>query len=633
MHHAALLKAQFVVLLAPPRSGTHLFTKILMTDPTIECAFECFYPVSAEFDKPERTLNFWKFLRDSGSIPEAMPLTPKMQEASWNAYLEFLSNRTPGNLIVLDFKYDLLRTADAGSLWPEEVPTMLRLAMRDRLPIVHLKRRNQLEMLCSFRFAQKTNEWVKFTAKTGTINGIQIDPAKLLSNLTAMQRREELVATWVQDYGARIELVYEDLLVDGRLSSRARENVERLLSRKIKINPKPQTLKISPPLDKLIENYAEIEKVLTGTPYAAFLPRKKKGTANTSKPTIGMAEKKELPESKNWFSTKILSSGPLITLTAISTNMRDFDVLARGAPEVFDTSQALHLLHLTHTLETGGARHLAGSLAEVQKLLPGHVFLPLTATENETFCLAQHGIPSLLASGLIFVDETLWRPRPDDIPGLPMFDAVYVARLDPGKRHELAQGIDRLMLIYGYALSQPPAEAYARVRALLPKAFYANHRLSKGGDLEQAEICRLFGHSRVGLCLSAVEGCMRVSMEYLLAGLPVVSTPSIGGRDRYYVAPYCRIADPHPDSVAAAVRDLAEKNLNHQKIRHHVAQMVGFDRYNFLINVNKIAKLHLGKDNLIPSMAPMIGAIAHFVPTAQVIANIRNDYAALINKS
>ena len=37
---------------------------------------------------------------------------------------------------------------------------------------------------------------------------------------------------------------------------------------------------------------------------------------------------------------------------------------------------------------------------------------------------------------------------------------------------------------------------------------------------------------------------MLASIEYLLAGLPVVSTPSLGGRDHYFDDEYCLIAPP-----------------------------------------------------------------------------------------
>ncbi|WP_164127899.1 glycosyltransferase, partial [Stenotrophomonas maltophilia] len=55
---------------------------------------------------------------------------------------------------------------------------------------------------------------------------------------------------------------------------------------------------------------------------------------------------------------------------------------------------------------------------------------------------------------------------------------------------------------------------------------------------------RVYNQAAVGLCLSAVEGAMCASMEYLMAGLPVVSTPSVGGRDVYFDPDYCIIAEP-----------------------------------------------------------------------------------------
>ena len=46
---------------------------------------------------------------------------------------------------------------------------------------------------------------------------------------------------------------------------------------------------------------------------------------------------------------------------------------------------------------------------------------------------------------------------------------------------------------------------------------------------------------------------MLASTEYLLCGLPIVSTPSIGGRDVWYNAFNHRIARPHKNEIAKAV--------------------------------------------------------------------------------
>ncbi len=61
--------------------------------------------------------------------------------------------------------------------------------------------------------------------------------------------------------------------------------------------------------------------------------------------------------------------------------------------------------------------------------------------------------------------------------------------------------------------------------------------------------------------LSAEEGSSYASMEYLLAGLGVVSTHSTGGRDVYFDPDYCITCDPTPEAVRDAVAELRARNI------------------------------------------------------------------------
>ena len=88
------------------------------------------------------------------------------------------------------------------------------------------------------------------------------------------------------------------------------------------------------------------------------------------------------------------------------------------------------------------------------------------------------------------------------------------------------------------------------------------------------------------------------------AGLPVVSTPSIGGRDRYFVGPHIRIADETPDAVAAAVEDLRGRAFNRLAIRENVGQLMAFDRHNFMLTVNKLVERTFGVKDRFASFAP-----------------------------
>ena len=77
--------------------------------------------------------------------------------------------------------------------------------------------------------------------------------------------------------------------------------------------------------------------------------------------------------------------------------------------------------------------------------------------------------------------------------------------------------------------------------ALLADAAWLNfpeHRPATSGyrNLDAAELCHWLNRSRTGLCLSEREGAMFASIEYLLCGLPIVTTPSIGGRHVFFEA-------------------------------------------------------------------------------------------------
>jgi len=60
---------------------------------------------------------------------------------------------------------------------------------------------------------------------------------------------------------------------------------------------------------------------------------------------------------------------------------------------------------------------------------------------------------------------------------------------------------------------------------------------------------------------------MFASTEYLLAGLPIVTTASAGGRDVYHDAEYCWTVPADPAAVADAVDHLKARNIPRRYIR------------------------------------------------------------------
>lgn len=263
--------------------------------------------------------------------------------------------------------------------------------------------------------------------------------------------------------------------------------------------------------------------------------------------------------------------------------------------------EALLVLGLDTTIEEeDAAGAIVRDLKALKSDLPNVHIVVLTNTNFETYLLANLGISAMPGNRSIFVDETVFKPW----DGPAEFDAVYNARLTPAKRHELARDLTRVALIYDRDRPDDP-NRLADVKAKLPRATFVNHIEGQGAyrHLSSEECDRHINRARVGLSLSRTDGAL-TAMEYLLAGLPVVSTQSRGGRERYLLPPFCRLVDDNAAAVADAVDLFARRPIPKAVIRSHALHMLQFERHNFLTAVNNLAREFFGIETLFASFAP-----------------------------
>ena len=144
--------------------------------------------------------------------------------------------------------------------------------------------------------------------------------------------------------------------------------------------------------------------------------------------------------------------------------------------------------------------------------------------------------------------------------------------MTPWKNHLLASKIDK-MLFVGGVFSNDDLESYFEVvREAMPDATYTHypeHRL-----LSRDEVAEHLRNARVGLCLSSREGAMFACGEYLLAGLPVVTIESQGGRDWWIDSDFCRVVPNDPDAVREAVGELIALDIDPQLIRRKTLKRI-----------------------------------------------------------
>ncbi|MCE9520918.1 MAG: glycosyltransferase [Alphaproteobacteria bacterium] len=313
----------------------------------------------------------------------------------------------------------------------------------------------------------------------------------------------------------------------------------------------------------------------------------------------------------------VASADPLVTVSKRETDLPAG--LASLKPEYFESKPSLHFIGLTWSAEINQtASTIAKELAAMRERLPKAHFVMMASTPSESVAFSNAGVANLLANELIFVDERLFTPTAHDRRNPQRFDAAYTARLCIEKRHELAAAVPRVVLLYG----RTEAAEIERTKQLLPRAVFANHELNGGvyRFFDETHIREMLGRCSVGLCLSAEEGAMRASLEYRLCGLPVVSTQSVGGRDRYLLGPHVRIVDDNPQAVADAVAELKSLQFHPLAVREFVGQLVAFDRHNFLLNANKIVERELGVRDRFRSFEPFLRYPVTWRPSDQVFA-------------
>ncbi|NEQ35830.1 MAG: tetratricopeptide repeat protein [Okeania sp. SIO3I5] len=141
-----------------------------------------------------------------------------------------------------------------------------------------------------------------------------------------------------------------------------------------------------------------------------------------------------------------------------------------------------------------------------------------------------------------------------------IYDGIYVDFNKKSKRPQLADRVYPLALVtksnHGKAFADTPPYKFLNEQQLSP-----------------TEMWEKINQSHCGLVLSAEEGACQTSSEYLLCGIPVVSTSSLGGRDVWYNEHNSIICEATPEAVASAVEKFVKNPPDAQRIRQqHIEQ-------------------------------------------------------------
>jgi len=229
------------------------------------------------------------------------------------------------------------------------------------------------------------------------------------------------------------------------------------------------------------------------------------------------------------------------------------------------------------------ARRWANYQRAARKYYPEHEVILLANTKNTERNLLAQGAQVHFCSQNGLLDERLFAPCPDVVHS---FDAVLNSQMEAVKRHWLAASVKSLAVIT-YRLDAEP-KYYTRIRNELAHAAWLNFESGNYSSIAPVGMSRALSRAKVGLILSAAEGANYATVEYLLTGLPVLSTPSLGGRDVFYDERCVSVVADNPADVAKGVHELAGRNLRPEFVRSCVLPMVLEHRRRFVAIVQGI---------------------------------------------
>ena len=236
-------------------------------------------------------------------------------------------------------------------------------------------------------------------------------------------------------------------------------------------------------------------------------------------------------------------------------------------------------LESDHNVKMTQAKYL-----DQRRRYPRHHIFFLCNSMNQKELFDRYHLPSIYCNQNALLDEDRYRILPQVHKE---FDAIYLAVAAPFKRHQLACEIESLALIMYFA-SFSKSSYVDEIKRTLPQAIWLIDPEPLKNYIPGQKIGEYLNLARTGLCLSAAEGAMYASAEYLLCGLPVVTTRSRGGRDVFFDDDYTMTVDDDPRAVRLGVQELIARRIPCDEIRARTLTKIQPHRQRFIRLVQDI---------------------------------------------
>lgn len=259
----------------------------------------------------------------------------------------------------------------------------------------------------------------------------------------------------------------------------------------------------------------------------------------------------------NYLPAYELNRSPRIIAAFDTDFLRNLDAFRRSLPQGKP---------FTMLLQTGWsvlvpkfAEELKAGMAQAHRLFP-EARIVFLVNEKEAIPILKDSAECVWCHQNAFLDPG----RYPLAKGARQFDAIYVARITPFKRHALAAKVPNLHLVGAHSI--PETDYFTEIMRTVPHARWDE-------KVNSWLVGRHMAKASCGLALSSIEGAMFVCGEYSLCGLPVVNTKNIGGRDLMLPEFSEFKAEDTPESVAEGVEHWKTNPVPPHEIREAFLRM------------------------------------------------------------
>lgn len=250
--------SRILIMNAVQRSGTHAIGDVLSSHPEVTYCDEVFLSTGLD----QIPYSYYHFVRTQN----AENFLPTNNETLLDNYLMWLLDMAGTQKIILDIKYNQWTAFSKEKGMFLSPPALFELVKKKQIQILHLTRNNLLRVYVSGITGQSKT---KYNEK----RKINIDTSDLICWLDSQSHQRKIFDSYLKTCNAA-QIDYSEVFksftkpIEPAILQSIADwiNVENLFY------SKPRTVKRTIlPLKSIIDNYADVEKSLTDTPYVDFL--------------------------------------------------------------------------------------------------------------------------------------------------------------------------------------------------------------------------------------------------------------------------------------------------------------------------------------------------------------------------